>query len=375
MKQIETIIFDLGNVLIKWDPKLVYRTIFKTEAAVDKFLNEICTHEWNEQQDAGRSIAEANQILIEKHPLYQPEIEAYYDRWTEMLNGAIEETVEILEELKESRKYHLYALTNWSEETFPEALKRFEFLQYFKEILVSGKEGMKKPSAEIYELALNRFGIDPTTAIFIDDSEKNIKGAEAVGIQSFHFTSPKKLRADLTKLGLLRKNNYHQNNQKMTPKYKDFLTKELPAILRTLPGDQEPNFGLMTAQHAVEHLIYVTKSMSKRRGEPSGELNKSQLYFRKFLAGGCKFEHRPKEGVTKADLSELRSPNMEAAIQGLEAAAAQFYNLWDSNSAHKSYNEMMGEFNMAELELFQYQHGRWHAHQFGLVKEFAAVEM
>ena len=96
MEKIETIIFDLGNVLISWDPRRIYRTIFDTEAEVEKFLGEICTMEWNEQQDAGRSIAEANKILIEKYPLYKPEIEAYYSRWTEALGGAIEETAEIL---------------------------------------------------------------------------------------------------------------------------------------------------------------------------------------------------------------------------------------------------------------------------------------
>ncbi|MEM1123825.1 MAG: HAD family hydrolase, partial [Bacteroidota bacterium] len=145
MPQINTIIFDLGGVLIKWDPKRVFRTIFDTEAAVDKFLAEVCTMDWNEQQDAGRPIAEANRILIEKFPEYQAEIEAYYGRWTEMLGGAIAGTVQILEALKASKKYRLYALTNWSAETFPEALKRYEFLQHFKNILVSGKEGMKKP--------------------------------------------------------------------------------------------------------------------------------------------------------------------------------------------------------------------------------------
>lgn len=203
MKKIETIIFDLGNVLIKWDPKRVYRTIFETEAQVDKFLAEICTMEWNEQQDAGRPIAEANRILIEKHPSYQTEIEAYYGRWTEMLGGEITGTVEILASIKAARKFRLYALTNWSAETFPEALKRYEFLQYFKEILVSGKEGIKKPHAEIYELALSRFGIDPSTAIFIDDSAKNVAGAEAVGIQAIHFQSPEQLKEDLVKLGIL----------------------------------------------------------------------------------------------------------------------------------------------------------------------------
>jgi len=159
----------------------------------------------------------------------------------------------------------------------------------------------------------------------------------------------------------------------MTPKYKDFLTTELPTMLRKLSSDQAPNFGLMTAQHMVEHLIYVTKTFMKRMGDPEGEPTKSQLYFRKFISKGCPFAYRPKEGVTKDNLSALRSANIEEAIQGLEAATAKFYALFAKNPTHKSYNPMMGEFNMAELELFAYQHGRWHAHQFGLIEEFTAV--
>jgi len=156
----------------------------------------------------------------------------------------------------------------------------------------------------------------------------------------------------------------------MTPQYKDFLSKELPTKLRTLSGDQAPNFGLMTAQHMVEHLIFTTKSIAKRRGEPEAELNKSQQYFRKFIDAGAPFEYRPKEG---AELQELRSANIEEAIQGLEKAIEQFYALFDANPDHKSYNAMTGEFNLAELELFNYQHGRWHLYQFGLIEEFAAI--
>jgi len=159
----------------------------------------------------------------------------------------------------------------------------------------------------------------------------------------------------------------------MTPKYKDFLSTELPAMLRKLSGDQAPNFGLMTAQHMVEHLTYVTKVFMKRVGEPEGELTKSQLYFQKFISKGCPFAYRPKEGVTKADLKALRSATIEEAIQGLEAATAKFYAFFEENPSFKSYNPMMGEFTMDQLELFAYQHGRWHAHQFGLIEEFSAV--
>ena len=160
----------------------------------------------------------------------------------------------------------------------------------------------------------------------------------------------------------------------MTPKYKSFLQTELPTLLRSLPADREPNFGLMTPQHMVEHLTYVTKVMQKRRGEPTGELNKSQRYFRKFIDNGAPFEHRPKPNVTKADLSPLRSANLEEAITVLEKAINDFYELFTANPDHKSYNEMMGEFNLAELELFNYQHGRWHTYQFSLLPEFSPLK-
>lgn len=159
----------------------------------------------------------------------------------------------------------------------------------------------------------------------------------------------------------------------MVPKYKDFLMNELPVKLKTLDSSQEPNFGLMTAHHMVEHLIYVTKSMVKRRGEPAQELTKSQLYFKKFLSEGAPFEYRPKDGITKEDLQPLRTQNVSDAIDLLVLANTNFYELFESDPAHKSYNDMMGEFNMEELEFFNFQHGRWHLHQFGIIKEFTPV--
>lgn len=155
--------------------------------------------------------------------------------------------------------------------------------------------------------------------------------------------------------------------------YKRFLTTELPALLRNLEGDQAPNFGLMTAHHMVEHLIWVTKFLPKRKGEPSAELSKSQQYFRKFVDAGCPSKYKPEEGKTKADLQKLRSPDIATAIQSLEQATTQFYELFEANPDHKTYNELMGEFTMDEVEMFLYQHGQWHAYQFGLVEEFAAA--
>lgn len=156
----------------------------------------------------------------------------------------------------------------------------------------------------------------------------------------------------------------------MTIKYKHFLTKELPEMLRTLEANQPPNFGIMIAHQMVEHLVYVTKVMMKRKGEPEAELTKSQLYFKNFVANGCPFEYRPKKG---AKANELRTASIEEAIQLLETATEKFYDLFESNPTYKSYTPMTGEFNLEELELFNYQHGRWHLYQFGVIDKFTAV--
>jgi len=194
---IQTIIFDLGGVLIKWDPKLLYRKIFTDEKEMNTFLNQVCTMDWNEQQDAGRTWQEGIAELTPKYPEYETEINAYFERWPEMLGGAIDETVDLLKKLKADNKFRLYALTNWSAETFPFALEQFDFLQLFEGILVSGEEKLKKPDPRIYQLLFSRYNIDPATALFIDDSLRNIKAAEQVGLQVHHFTSPQRLKAEL----------------------------------------------------------------------------------------------------------------------------------------------------------------------------------
>ncbi|HEV8504071.1 MAG TPA: HAD family phosphatase, partial [Chitinophagaceae bacterium] len=186
-KSIDTIIFDLGGVLIDWNPRYVYRKVFKTEEEVEWFLENVTTPEWNENQDAGYPLHKATEELIAKHPEWEPEIKAYYGRWLEMLGDQIHETVEILRQLKRTGKYKLYALTNWSAETFPHALDRFEFFKMFEGVVVSGEEKMRKPSAEFYKIIIDRYHIDPATTIFIDDSLRNVKGAETVGITGIHF--------------------------------------------------------------------------------------------------------------------------------------------------------------------------------------------
>ncbi len=196
---IDTIIFDLGGVLIDWNPRYVYRTIFDTEEKIDWFFENICTGEWNENQDAGYPLDKATEELVAKHPEWEKEIRAYYDRWVEMLGGPIHDTVEILRQLKENNHLKLYALTNWSHETFPVALERFDFLHWFDSIVVSGEEKTRKPFPEFYQTLLDRHNINPSAAIFIDDNLRNVQGAEAAGINGIHFLNAQQLKDELKK--------------------------------------------------------------------------------------------------------------------------------------------------------------------------------
>ncbi len=201
--KITTIIFDLGNVLIGWDPDRVFDKIFDDKEKKKHFFESICTMEWNEMQDEGRSIAEATNELVAKHPDWKEHIEAYYGQWPQMISGPIDGTVEIFKQLKDAGKYKFYALTNWSAELFPYALKHFHFLQWFDGRVVSGEEKMRKPYPQFYQVLLDRYDVTPDEAVFIDDSLRNIKAAEELGIKSIHFTSPEQLKEELKTLGVL----------------------------------------------------------------------------------------------------------------------------------------------------------------------------
>ena len=201
--KISSIIFDLGGVLIDWNPNYVFDTMFNDEEKKKHFFENICTPDWNEKQDAGRTIKEATEELLVKHPEWKEYIEAYYGRWEEMLGGPIQESVDIFRQLKNSGKYKIYALTNWSAETFPVALKLYDFLHWFDGRIVSGEEKMRKPFPEFYQLILQRFNLNPSETLFIDDSLRNIKGAQESGIHTIAFTSPQQLKNDLIKLGLI----------------------------------------------------------------------------------------------------------------------------------------------------------------------------
>jgi 2-haloacid dehalogenase len=203
MQQIKNIIFDLGGVLIDWNPEYLFRKLIPDEEKRKTFFSDICTAEWNEEQDGGRSIADATSMLIQQYPDHADLIIAYYDRWEEMLGGPIQDTVSIFKTLKEADKHKFYALTNWSAETFPKALVLYDFLHWFDGRLVSGEENTRKPFADFYQLLLDRFSLKPEESIFIDDNLRNIKAAQAMGIYSIHFTSPAQLVEDLKNLNLL----------------------------------------------------------------------------------------------------------------------------------------------------------------------------
>lgn len=196
---INTIIFDLGAVLIDWNPDYLYRKIFADEAEMRNFLQTVCTPHWNEEQDAGRTLHEGTELLVSEFPEHEENIRAFYGRWEEMLGGAFDGTVEVFKKLKESEQYKIYALTNWSAETFEIAKARYDFLGWFDGIVVSGEEKTRKPFPEFYHILLDRYEVKPEEALFIDDNYRNIAAADALGINTIHFTSPEQLKAELPK--------------------------------------------------------------------------------------------------------------------------------------------------------------------------------
>lgn len=200
--KIETIIFDLGGVLVDWNPEYVYLNEFNGDRKkMQWFFDNICTSSWNEEQDGGYLMADATQERINLFPKYKKLIRMFYGRWEEMLKGEIKGTVEILHKLKR-KKYKLIALTNWSSETFPVAVKKFKFLKLFDGIVVSGKVKMLKPFPEIYNYTLKKHGLIANKSIFIDDRISNVDGAIKCGIHGIQFVSPKNLIIALKKYGI-----------------------------------------------------------------------------------------------------------------------------------------------------------------------------
>ena len=203
MKPLKNIVFDLGAVLINWNPMYVYKNEFDTPEELAYFFNEICTIDWNENQDAGYPLHQATKDLIALYPTYAPKIKMFYDRWEEMLGEAIPGSVDILQKCVENPELRVLALTNWSAETFPIALQKFDFLQWFEGIVVSGEEKTRKPFLAIYHTLLNRYELNAEETLFIDDNQRNIEAAKSLGITGIHFKSPEQLSEKLIKLAII----------------------------------------------------------------------------------------------------------------------------------------------------------------------------
>ncbi len=191
------VVFDLGGVLIDWNPRHLYRSLFDgDDDAMELFLTTVTTPEWNLEQDRGRPFAAAIEELVERHPHHEAMIRAYWGRWREMIKGPIDETVAVLADLRD-RGIPLYALTNWSAETFALARHQFEFLGWFDGIVVSGEERIAKPDAAIFNLLIERYRLAPDRTVYTDDSMANIEQARRLGLDAIHFSGARELREDL----------------------------------------------------------------------------------------------------------------------------------------------------------------------------------
>ncbi|WP_324132711.1 HAD family phosphatase [Bosea sp. (in: a-proteobacteria)] len=196
-----TVVFDVGNVLIRWDPFRVYREMIPDDEKRAWFLQNVCTAAWNIEQDRGRSWEEGVALLVASHPEWESQIRAYDERWHEAVPGMIEDSVSVLEELK-GRGDKVYAITNFSREKWAECLVRFPFLQSFDGVIVSAHERVIKPDPAIYRILLDRYGLVPADCIFVDDSARNIETARSLGMQGVHFVEPIDLRAELARHGV-----------------------------------------------------------------------------------------------------------------------------------------------------------------------------
>ncbi len=202
-RAIEAVVFDIGGVLIDWNPRHLFRKLFPhDEAGMEQFLANVCTPEWNAEQDRGRPFAEGIAQLKARHPDRAPLIEAYRERWIEMLDGAIAGSVEILAELRE-RGVPLYGLSNWSAETYPEAKARFDFLFWFRGVVISGEVGIAKPDRTIFQLLCDRFQLAPQTTLFVDDMAPNVDAARELGFAAALFRDAAGLRDAIASAGLL----------------------------------------------------------------------------------------------------------------------------------------------------------------------------
>lgn len=200
MDEIKNIIFDFGGVLIDWNPLYLYQDVFKDESELNFFLNEVCNHKWNEQQDAGRPFIDGIVELVLKYPDYSKEIELFYTHWIDMVGGEIIENTSLIDELR--AEYLLFGLTNWSVETFPLVYHKYPFFEKLDDIVISGEEKLIKPDPEIYKRLLLRCGIEAKNSLFIDDNEANTKAAFDLGFHTIHLQQGMILKDEMRKKGV-----------------------------------------------------------------------------------------------------------------------------------------------------------------------------
>ncbi len=201
MAKIDTVVFDVGAVLIDWDPRHLYRKLFADHAAMETFLTDICPPEWNWEQDRGRLWADAIAERIAAHPAHEDMIRAYDTRWPEMVSGPIEGTVKLKQDLMDAG-IRICAITNFSAEKWVVATAIHPFLADFDAVIVSGDEKLLKPDPAIYRLLYDRHGVNPASAVFIDDRQDNVDASIATGMRAIRFVDPAQARADLAALGL-----------------------------------------------------------------------------------------------------------------------------------------------------------------------------
>jgi len=199
---VDTALFDLGRVLLDWDPRHYYRSLFSSEQALEHFVENVIAHDWYLEMDAGKAADEAIDERCRAYPEHAALIARWKEGWPSMLRGPIAGSVEILSELR-GRGVRLYALTNFSRETWPIAMARFDFLSWFEDAIVSGEHGIVKPDPRIFELAISRCRLEPPRTVFIDDTPANVEAARRRGFRALQFSTPETLRQDLARLGLL----------------------------------------------------------------------------------------------------------------------------------------------------------------------------
>lgn len=201
MKQIKNIVFDFGGVLIDWNPTYLYKKVFDKEDEMNHFLDNVCRYDWNLNQDAGYPIAKATLEKQQEFPKYKNEIAMYYGRWDEMLGGTFDKNTKLVKPLKE--KYNIYGLTNWSAETLPIAMDRYEFFKYLDGIVVSGDEKLIKPDSRIFNVLLDRYNIKAEESLFIDDNADNIDAAIALGFNTLHYTDGVDIEKALKEMNII----------------------------------------------------------------------------------------------------------------------------------------------------------------------------